>query len=121
MVCVRAAASRTFCTAGTKRAMRMAMIAMTTSSSISVKPWRREDIGKPFHEGKKKEIKAGRPLLIWRNNEILIKQMRGKHYAGTAQLLCSIITCLTDTIYCDHSNDALIRSLRIRTKTSPKD
>src|SRR3954464_9253891 len=33
-----AAASRTFCTAGSNRPMRMAMMAMTTSSSISVKP-----------------------------------------------------------------------------------
>src|SRR4051812_49379998 len=35
---MRAAASRTFCTAGSSRPMRMAMMAMTTSSSISVKP-----------------------------------------------------------------------------------
>src|SRR5262245_49093554 len=35
---MRAAASRTFCTAGKSRPIRMAMIAMTTSSSISVKP-----------------------------------------------------------------------------------
>src|SRR5262245_46933779 len=34
---MRAAASRTFCTAGSRRPMRMAMIAITTSSSISVK------------------------------------------------------------------------------------
>src|SRR5438128_11732669 len=39
--CVRAAASRTFCTAGTSKAMRMAIIAMTTRSSIKVKPDRR--------------------------------------------------------------------------------
>ncbi len=36
--CVRAAASRTFCTAGTRSAIKIAMIAMTTSNSISVKP-----------------------------------------------------------------------------------
>src|SRR6516165_12045106 len=36
--CARAAAARTFWTAGTNRAIRMAMIAITTSSSISVKP-----------------------------------------------------------------------------------
>src|SRR5262245_21407861 len=36
---MRAAASRTFWTAGSKRPMRMAMMAMTTSSSISVKPF----------------------------------------------------------------------------------
>src|SRR5438046_190283 len=33
---VRAAASRTFCTAGTKRAIRMAMMAITTNNSMSV-------------------------------------------------------------------------------------
>src|SRR5262245_58599327 len=38
---VRAAASRTFCTAGRSRPIRMAMIAITTSSSISVKHRRR--------------------------------------------------------------------------------
>src|SRR5262245_36428657 len=38
--CVRFAASRTFCTAGTSRAMRMAMMAITTSSSIKVKAQR---------------------------------------------------------------------------------
>src|SRR5262245_3488502 len=35
--CARAAASRTFCTAGTSRAIKTAIMAMTTSSSISVK------------------------------------------------------------------------------------
>src|SRR5437773_11937732 len=34
---MRLAASRTFCTAGKRRPIRMAMMAMTTSSSISVK------------------------------------------------------------------------------------
>src|SRR5262249_4384079 len=38
--CRRAAASRTFCTAGSSRPMRMAMMAITTSSSISVNPRR---------------------------------------------------------------------------------
>src|SRR5437868_3542525 len=37
----RAAASRTCWTAGTSRPIRIAMIAITTSSSISVKPGRR--------------------------------------------------------------------------------
>src|SRR5208337_1218020 len=36
MHCVRLAASRTFCTAGKSSPIRIAMIAMTTSSSISV-------------------------------------------------------------------------------------
>src|SRR5262245_47834498 len=40
-VCVRAAASRTFWTAGTKSPMRMAMMAITTRSSTRVKPDRR--------------------------------------------------------------------------------
>src|SRR6478609_5291341 len=35
---MRAAASRTFCTAGRSRPIRIAMMALTTSSSISVKP-----------------------------------------------------------------------------------
>ena len=39
--CVRAAASRTFCTAGTNKPIRMAMMAITTSNSISVKATRR--------------------------------------------------------------------------------
>ncbi len=34
--CVRAAASRTFCTAGSRSPMRMAMMAMTTNNSMSV-------------------------------------------------------------------------------------
>src|SRR5947207_3604500 len=42
----RAAASRTFWTAGNSRPMRMAMMAITTSSSISVKPrQRRKTLG----------------------------------------------------------------------------
>src|SRR5215472_15330791 len=40
----RAAAARTFCTAGTSRPIRMAIIAITTSSSISVKPRGRDEI-----------------------------------------------------------------------------
>src|SRR5687768_4066913 len=39
---MRAAASRTFCTAGRSRPIRMAMMAITTRSSISVKPGLRE-------------------------------------------------------------------------------
>jgi hypothetical protein len=35
---IRAAASRTFCTAGNSNPMRIAMIAITTSSSMSVNP-----------------------------------------------------------------------------------
>jgi hypothetical protein len=43
---MRAAASRTFCTAGSSRPMRMAMMAMTTSNSISVKPRQRLSLRK---------------------------------------------------------------------------
>src|SRR5262245_53903398 len=53
----RWAASRTFCTAGTSRAMRTAMMAMTTSSSIKVKPVRlrlgRSVISDPRNRGEK--------------------------------------------------------------------
>src|SRR5262249_542552 len=38
---MRAAASRTFCTAGSRRPIRMAMMAITTSNSISVRANRR--------------------------------------------------------------------------------
>src|SRR5262245_27265604 len=41
--CVRAAAARTFCTAGTNSAIKMAMIAITTSSSMSVNAGRGRD------------------------------------------------------------------------------
>jgi len=47
----RLPASRTFCTAGNKSAIKTAMMAMTTSSSISVKPfearvtWRKDARG----------------------------------------------------------------------------
>src|SRR5439155_18554950 len=47
MHCVRAAASRTFCTAGTNRLIKMAMIAITTSSSMSVKISAVPDHGDP--------------------------------------------------------------------------
>src|SRR5579884_4137067 len=49
----RAAASRTFWTAGSSRPIRIAMMAITTSSSISVKPRRaRERIAPSFHGDK---------------------------------------------------------------------
>src|SRR5262245_17336238 len=40
---MRAAASRTFCTAGSSKPMRIAMIAITTNNSISVKPRRHRE------------------------------------------------------------------------------
>src|SRR5438132_11600300 len=66
----RAAASRTFWTAGSSRPMRMAMIAITTKSSISVKP--RQRFAKkylamtgPFQrdEGEKKRYLVARPAV----------------------------------------------------------
>src|SRR3954466_3635998 len=49
---VRAAASRTFWTAGSNNPIRIAMIAITTSSSISVKPKRgRARVIKTPYEG----------------------------------------------------------------------
>src|SRR6266851_5481377 len=44
----RAAASRTFCTAGRSRPIRIAMIAITTSNSINVKPRRLRYMVPPF-------------------------------------------------------------------------
>jgi len=41
---MRLAASRTFCTAGKSKPTSTPMMAMTTNSSISVKPRRRGDI-----------------------------------------------------------------------------
>src|SRR5579875_2121908 len=41
---MRLAASRTFCTAGKSKPIKMAMMAMTTNSSISVKAQRRKEI-----------------------------------------------------------------------------
>src|SRR5262245_4901882 len=62
---MRAAASRTFWTAGSSSPIRMAMIAMTTSNSINVKAERgREDAGSermrsPFWPGRAEEVDAG--------------------------------------------------------------
>src|SRR5262245_32151577 len=53
---MRAAASRTFWTAGSKRPMRTAMIAITTSNSISVNALRdEEDMTRPSRRKKPRE------------------------------------------------------------------
>src|SRR6516165_5507730 len=52
---MRAAASRTFCTAGSNRPMRMAMMAITTSSSISVKAGRRDRTDIAFSQREKEK------------------------------------------------------------------
>src|SRR5262245_7286823 len=61
----RAAASRTFWTAGSSRPMSTAMIAMTTSSSISVKPRRRRErtdtIGLPPERIRRNEFGTATP------------------------------------------------------------
>src|SRR4051812_9972658 len=60
---VRAAASRTFCTAGTSSAIRIAMMAMTTRSSISVKPdLRGESMAVPPERGEMKACRIRIPL-----------------------------------------------------------
>src|SRR5438105_3901985 len=55
---MRAAASRTFCTAGTSSPIRMAMMAITTSSSIRVKP--RRDLSEAMGYLTKKETNKER-------------------------------------------------------------
>src|SRR5215468_4855714 len=86
---MRAAASRTFWTAGTSRPIRIAMIAITTSSSISVKARRRghaprggEHMGGSSEYARKtsqrvktdyREALAG----VKEKNEISLRKMRG--------------------------------------------
>ena len=56
MQLARRAASRAACTAGRRRAMRTAMMAMTTSSSINVKVRREGSMGvSPEREQKNEE------------------------------------------------------------------
>src|SRR5262249_53688987 len=61
---MRAAASRTFCTAGRSRPIRIAMMAMTTSNSISVKAQRTDKrclvINKLPEDGRISERERGR-------------------------------------------------------------
>ena len=52
MHCARRAASRAACTAGNSNAIKTAMIAITTRSSISVKPRRRCDMASPTPDEK---------------------------------------------------------------------
>ena len=62
---VRAAASRTFWTAGNSRPIKMAMMAMTTSSSISVNARRVAEPGKQVIElSCKRKMKLGEETLI---------------------------------------------------------
>src|SRR5262245_59833295 len=70
-LCARAAASRTFCTAGSSRPIRVAMMAMTTSSSISVKPPRR----------RREERDMGSVLSSYESGELFVRGTRRK-FAG---------------------------------------
>src|SRR5262249_52460112 len=65
---MRLADSRTFCTAGSNKPTRMAMMAMTTSNSISVNAdLRRTMRGPPGEDEPKKRIKenAKRRIRFW--------------------------------------------------------
>src|SRR5579883_1746197 len=63
--CARRAASRAACTAGRSKAIKTAMIAMTTRSSISVKPRRRSDMARPTPRNRfgKRLVPDGRALV----------------------------------------------------------
>src|SRR6478672_11531296 len=63
---VRRDASRADCTAGSKRATRTPMMAMTTSSSTSVKPRRREFIGRYRQAGIVRQESLIVVLAEWR-------------------------------------------------------
>src|SRR5258708_35780316 len=72
---MRAAAARTFCTAGSSRPIRMAMIAMTTNSSMSVnadrlREWLR--FMKPPSERGKKDDRAA-PAVGCRDKRSLVQ------------------------------------------------
>src|SRR5947209_8690742 len=58
---MRLAASRTFCTAGNSKPISTAMIAMTTSSSMSVKPRTRRGTGRIVYPPERDRINNQRP------------------------------------------------------------
>src|SRR5262249_5169092 len=89
---MRAAASRTFCTAGRSKPIRMAIIAMTTNSSIRVKPLRgRERDGrmpKLRKDEEKKEQSSRTPERTESNeNESVASRVCG--YATFAGSVCN--------------------------------
>src|SRR5215469_6023485 len=73
---MRAAASRTFCTAGSSRPIRMAMIAITTSSSMRVKPQRR-----------RKRAMRRPPKQVKRVNETTADKVRRKKEPALSPIL----------------------------------
>src|SRR5881275_1977085 len=81
MHCMRAAASRTFWTAGSRSPMRMAMMAITTNNSISVKAERRRGMGGL------REVKKTKKTAIVIDRVRHAAAMRGAHAAtGPARL-----------------------------------
>src|SRR5262245_11153300 len=79
--CVLAAASRTFCTAGTSRLMRIAMMAITTSSSINVKPERdglRDTAGPPKSEEKVMSNGGIEQVAFWRPRTLTASEAPGR-------------------------------------------
>src|SRR5438045_5732954 len=76
---MRLAASRTFCTAGSSRPISTPMIAMTTSSSIKVKPDRRRNMG---HLQIKERKNTGKNLI----GPSGLKQMRQARRAFTLKI-----------------------------------
>jgi hypothetical protein len=69
---IRLAASRTFWTAGKRRPIRMAMMAMTTSNSISVKPRQRRSIRANGMTTPSGEVRRGS------GNDVDVGQFRAK-------------------------------------------
>src|SRR5262249_53201186 len=73
---MRLAASRTFCTAGSNRPIRIPMIAITTSSSIRVNP-RRAAWGKFIRlsfRTKRIKIELLQPIVIWGHLSMLFSR-----------------------------------------------
>src|SRR5689334_5918132 len=77
--CTRRAASRAACTAGSNSAIRTAMIAITTRSSISVNPPRRRLIKLP-HPSRSRAIMAG--LAVGMVGRLLIERFQAARSGG---------------------------------------
>src|SRR5579875_1587705 len=82
--CILAAASRTFCTAGKSKPIRMAMMAITTNNSISVKARRLlmgiSWAGRMGNNPGKKHEHTTLPLLSGQDEEIeqVVRKIRRK-------------------------------------------
>src|SRR5262245_32567417 len=82
--CVRAAASRTFCTAGTSSAMRMPVIAMTTKNSIRVNAGRGVLGVASIGVSKLKLLRFSLSNIIW---QLIVGKRKSKKNPGNADLL----------------------------------